>query len=126
MTRDPDNYVNARPDTIYVLKPVGFDGPFKVGCTSNLVGRLRILNGHSPFELEVVCTTTGDMLTERRIHNRLRAAHLRCEWFENGPEIQQLIAEIRDGSFDAAALPAPLGVANMKAGRTGRAWQENA
>jgi hypothetical protein len=45
---------NRAPDTIYVVKPVGFDGPFKIGATSNVPQRLRHLSNASPFPLELV------------------------------------------------------------------------
>jgi hypothetical protein len=105
---------NRAPDTIYVVKPVGFDGPFKIGATSNVPQRLRHLSNASPFPLELVCTHPGGIELEHRIHASLRSSHLRCEWFSDSAAVRGLIEQLKAGTLDVAVLPAPFGIANAK------------
>lgn len=107
---------NARPDTLYVLRPIGFAAPYKVGCSSDLPRRLRQLNNTSPFEMELLATMPGDAATERRLHAYLRHAHIRCEFFEDCAEIHQVIAAMESGTLDGLELPPPIGITGMVRG----------
>lgn len=113
MTRQSYDYGNARPDTLYVVTPVGFAGPYKIGATCNLPRRLRTLNNGSPFHLELLAEMPGDVILERRIHAFLRHAHMRCEWFGDCEELHQVIAAMRRGNLEELNLPGPVGVSAM-------------
>lgn len=108
--------MNARPHTIYIVRPAGFTGPYKVGCTTNIEKRVRNLSAASPFPLELLCRFIGGVDVERRIHALLRPAHIRCEWFSDCPQIHRLIASVADGSFDADTLPAPVRIDRLQNG----------
>jgi hypothetical protein len=103
---------------VYFIKPVGLDGPIKVGCSYSPDGRRKTLETWCPFALEIVAEIDGGIDTERRFHALFVETHLRREWFGWSRRIAATIEAIRDGSFDVAALPAPVFVA--KGARRGK------
>lgn len=109
--------MNRVPDTIYVVKPVSFRGPYKIGVTSDLARRFRTICNQSPFEMELLCSMPGDKLLERRIHAHLIDAHERCEWFRDCLAVRVLVLSIKDGTFSADHLPAPKGLTSFVNGR---------
>lgn len=109
--------MNAVPDTIYVAKPVGLPGPYKIGVTSDLARRFRHICNASPLEMELVCSMPGDKILERRIHAHLLDAHLRCEWFNDCIAVRWLVNTIRNGTFTADHLPPPKGVTSFVNGK---------
>lgn len=46
----------TRAMTVYFVKPVGMDGPIKIGCTTTPAARIESLTIWSPFPLEVLVT----------------------------------------------------------------------
>lgn len=78
---------------IYFMKPVGMDGPIKIGCSRNLDGRLQHLARWSPFPLEFIGSVKGDIVFERAIHRRFAADLVHSEWFRPSPELSEFMAK---------------------------------
>lgn len=90
---------------VYFIKPVGMQGPVKIGTSIRPAGRCSSLAAWSPFPLEVVAEIEGDELLEARFHRMFVASHERLEWFTWTPELQAVIDAIAAGSFNLCALP---------------------
>lgn len=103
---------------VYFIKPVGMDGPIKIGCSSHPDGRRRNLDTWSPFALEITASIEGDHTLERRFHARFLSSHERREWFRASPELVETIEQINAGQFDISQLPDPLFVANFTDGKS--------
>ncbi len=112
---------------VYFIKPIGLDGPIKVGCSYSPDTRRRTLETWSPFALEILAEVEGDMALERRFHALFIETHQRREWFGWSKRIATTIEAIKDGSFDVETLPAPICVSgktrNGKGSRA-REWSE--
>lgn len=93
---------------VYFIRPVGRDGPVKIGVSANPSLRLPIYMSWSPDLLELVATTPGDDKLERRFHARFAALHMHHEWFRADPELSEAIRQVQAGTFDVATLPPPL------------------
>jgi hypothetical protein len=90
---------------VYFIRPRGWDGPIKIGCTHRLQDRFGAINNWSPVPLEVVATIPGHRELERRFHLRFWHLRDRGEWFKAAPELDATIEEVRAGTFDVASLP---------------------
>lgn len=101
---------------VYFIKPMGMDGPIKVGCSVSPDNRRRTLETWSPFPLEVVAEVAGDFDLERRFHALFIETHIRREWFGWSRRIATVIAAINAGTFDVSTLPEPLHVSDREAG----------
>lgn len=97
---------------VYFIKPVGMDGPIKVGCSYSPEGRRKTLDTWSPFALEIIAEIDGDFQLERRFHALFAETHQRREWFGMSKRMAATIAAINDGSFDVATLPAPIHISS--------------
>ena len=93
------------PLAVYFIKPVGFDGPIKIGKTKDAEKRLRALSLVSPFPLEMMASIKGADNLEGRFHRKFLHLHTNGEWFEPAPELLATIAEIASGVFDIGSLP---------------------
>jgi hypothetical protein len=82
---------------VYFIKPIGMDGPIKIGCSKRPMGRLANLTLWSPSPLEILATIPGDAFLERKLHVYFASAHLHSEWFAASPELQALIAGLING-----------------------------
>jgi len=101
---------------VYFIKPIGMDGPVKIGCSDDHKGRLADLMAKSPFPLEVVASVPGDHVLEARLHRLFIASNTHSEWFNWSPELQDVIDAARAGTFEVEALPDPLFL-NSRGGR---------
>lgn len=99
---------------VYFIKPVGMDGPVKIGTSNKPRSRLAQIAAWSPFHLEIAAMIDGGLELERRLHARFAHLHHHLEWFNASPEIDEVIEAINRGDFDASALPEPIII------RTGR------
>lgn len=90
---------------VYFIKPIGMDGPVKIGCSQSPSLRRSALETWCPFPLEIVAEIVGDAFIESRFHRKFLASHLRSEWFAASPELSATIQQINDGLFDASTLP---------------------
>lgn len=82
---------------IYFIKPVGMDGPVKIGISARPESRMQQMLEWSPFDLEIVHVIPGDYFLEKAIHQSLCNDHLRREWFEATPRIVRLLEDLRRG-----------------------------
>ncbi|GLV28168.1 hypothetical protein TomTYG75_06920 [Sphingobium sp. TomTYG75] len=104
--------------TVYFIKPIGMDGPIKIGCSRSPDGRCEALANWSPFALEVVAEIKGGFDLERRFHAAFAATHERREWFASSPELSAAIVAINAGTFNISTLPGPAFLAHKNKGRS--------
>lgn len=95
---------------VYFIKPVGMDGPVKIGCSVSPNNRRSTLATWSPFALEIVADIEGGFELEKRFHALFAETHQRREWFGWSRRLAAVILAINDKSFDVATLPAPLNI----------------
>lgn len=93
---------------IYFAKPIGMQGPVKIGMTQRIEERLTSLNALAAFPLELVATMPGDRHLEARLHHKFIDDRSHGEWFRWSPELQAVMDAIQDGSFAESDLPPPL------------------
>lgn len=91
--------------TVYFIKPIGIDGPVKIGCSGCPADRRRSLEEWCPFPLEVVATIPGSFAIERRFHALFADSHYHGEWFNWSAELGHVIDAVKAGTFDIASLP---------------------
>lgn len=96
---------------VYFIKPIGFQGPVKIGCSVSPDNRRDTLETWSPFPLEVIAEIDGDFAIERRFHAYCAETHLRREWFAWSDRIAETVEAINAGTFDIETLPEPGGIA---------------
>lgn len=103
---------------VYFIKPIGMDGPIKIGFSIMPTKRRDNLAAWSPFALEIVAEIDGDRLLEWRFHAKFFESHQRNEWFAATPELLADIKAINAGTFDIDALPPPRCLYERKRHRT--------
>lgn len=90
---------------VYFLRPIGKEGPIKIGCSYEPKDRLSGYMAWSPVPLEIVATIPGNYTVESRFHAKFEHLHSHFEWFNVGPDLTETIEAIRAGTFDVDALP---------------------
>jgi hypothetical protein len=90
---------------VYFVRPVGQEGPVKIGYSRKSDERLAALALWSPVALEIVAEFPGGHQTERQFHTMFRHLWSHCEWFNASPELTATIEAIAAGTFDPAVLP---------------------
>ncbi|MES2781915.1 MAG: GIY-YIG nuclease family protein [Pseudomonadota bacterium] len=93
------------PSFVYFIKPIGMQGPVKIGVSYTPIKRLRQLETFSPFGLELLVEVEGDKRLERAFHALFLHSHTRHEWFDWTPELQATIDALEAGTFDFESLP---------------------
>jgi hypothetical protein len=106
--------------SVYFIKPIGMDGPIKIGSSCAPDQRRETLAFWSPFPLEIIAEVEGGGRLERQFHALFLPFHQRKEWFDPAPEIMAAVDQINAGTFDVSTLPAPIVLANV--GRVPRSW----
>lgn len=101
--------------SVYFIKPVGMDGPIKIGTSVSPDGRRHTLDGWSPFALEIVAEIEGGGRIERQFHALLQPWHQRREWFEGSTEVWAVVNQVIAGTFDMSTLPDPASIVVDKA-----------
>lgn len=109
------------PCRVYFVRPVGSEGPVKIGCSLLPENRLAALAVWSPVPLEIVALLEGDESLERRFHASFREDWSHGEWFKASERLSETIKAIATGSFDVDALP--IGV-RLPTKRQGTGWTE--
>jgi hypothetical protein len=92
---------------VYFLKPVGMDGPVKIGCSTAPWDRMVSYAKWAPWPLELVAMIRGGLDLEGRLHAKFAHLQQHQEWFRADPIITATAAAINDGTLDIEALPAP-------------------
>lgn len=111
---------SARPRIVYFIRPVGLEGPVKIGFSTLPPSRLEVLMSWAPVRLEIAVTIPGDISLERRIHGVFAASHSHHEWFFASPRLTELIRALIDGRpigemIDLNAPVAPFRVPTKRA-----------
>lgn len=101
---------------VYFIKPIGMDGPIKIGCSQSPTTRRKTLETWSPFALEIIAEIDGDFDTEKRFHALFESTHQRREWFNPSSEMALVIKQINDGEFDISTLPLPKNICTRSHG----------
>lgn len=100
---------------VYFIRPVGQQGPIKIGVSAHPKARLTTYMSWSPVKLEIIASTPGSLALERAIHNCFADAFLHSEWFEATPRLLKFIADIQAGfPFEACGLEAVGNVAALR------------
>lgn len=85
---------------VYFIKPVGMDGPIKIGCSNTPETRLIALAAWSPFPLEIIGRTRGTQKDEAFLHSCFSDLHTHHEWFHFSPALRETINKILATSID--------------------------
>jgi hypothetical protein len=94
---------SSRPQLVYFIKPVGLDGPIKIGCSSVPAGRLEQIAVWSPLPLEVIGSIPGGYKEESFLHQCFADLHFHREWFHSAPRLRATIAAmLQAGSIEPA------------------------
>lgn len=83
---------------VYFLRPVGMEGPIKIGCSLHPRARMTAFNAASPFPLELVAEVVGDLELEKSIHDCFGDDFSHGEWFHASPRLLAFIAAIQAGA----------------------------
>jgi len=85
--------------SVYFMRPIGFDGPIKIGYSSQPDHRRQALMLWSPFPLEIVAVDERyGAGTENRLHEAFAADRLHFEWFTVSPRLTRLMDAVRGGA----------------------------
>jgi len=85
---------------VYFIKPIGIDGPIKIGCSQVPERRLIELSVWSPWPLEIIGAVKGTTKDELNFHNRFKDCHSHREWFHSTPLLRATIAAVlKAGDF---------------------------
>ncbi|MED5538666.1 MAG: GIY-YIG nuclease family protein [Pseudomonadota bacterium] len=109
------------PCRVYFIRPVGMDGPIKIGCSNLPDKRLKAMSYWSPVPLEILATINGDEKLEQRFHAAFESDRSHGEWFAASAELLAAIEQIKAGVFDVAALPKGK---RLCGNRSGNGWSE--
>lgn len=67
-------------------------GPVKIGTSTNVDYRFKVLRAHSPIPLKVLhVIEDGGKPLEEKLHQEFRLYRLHGEWFENTEKLMRLI-----------------------------------
>lgn len=87
---------------VYFIKPVGLDGPIKIGHSWCPANRLIDLGAWSPWPLELIGYVASPSEDERFLHRCFADCHSHREWFHSTPRLRETITQILDaGTIDA-------------------------
>jgi hypothetical protein len=90
---------------VYFAKPIGMDGPIKIGCSTMPTTRLLTLMSWCPFPLELLAVIKGGYRMEADIHDCFAEAHRHNEWFDPSPDLVRAIERLKAGEPVEAVIP---------------------
>ena len=82
---------------VYFIRPIGQDGPIKIGSSRCPEDRLATYMRWSPYPLEIVVSVPGTMKTEVAIHCCFADAHSHEEWFRPIPRLLAAVERLIEG-----------------------------
>lgn len=88
---------NQPKKMVYFVKPIGMDGPIKIGCSEMPYDRLKAQMAWSPFPLEILVTIPGDIPLESNIHDCFADSHSHSEWFYFTERLWRAIEHLKAG-----------------------------
>jgi hypothetical protein len=77
---------------VYFIKPVGLEGPIKIGISIKPLIRLEEFSACSPLPLEMIGFVPGTELDERFMHDCFADHHSHREWYRSSPKLRDAIA----------------------------------
>jgi hypothetical protein len=83
---------------VYFIRPIGQDGPIKIGSSRWPEDRLATYMRWSPYPLEIVVSVPGTMKTEMAIHRCFATARSHEEWFRPIPRLLAAIERLIAGA----------------------------
>jgi hypothetical protein len=87
---------NATDCVYFIQADVG--GPIKIGYSADVFKRLSSIQVGYPYKLEILLAIPGSRKDEKDLHKKLKAYHLRGEWFNPNPQVLKTIKEL-EGKF---------------------------
>lgn len=102
---------HPRVPRIYFIKPVGQDGPIKIGFSNFDKARLGAMMSWSPVPLEIIASVPGSLALEKQVHDCFADCHSHREWFRAEPQLLDFIQKVKSGIAiaDAVDLSRPVG-----------------
>jgi hypothetical protein len=88
---------------IYFIRAQGTN-LIKIGCTESLNGRMSNMQVACPHKLILIKTIDGSYNLEQTFHTRFSEDHIRGEWFNWSPKLQQVIDGIPSGTRNISGL----------------------
>ena len=82
---------------VYFIKPIGFDGPIKIGCSHMPIQRLLSIATWSPFPLEIIHQMPGGVRLEGNLHECFFDLHSHREWFHAKPRLLDFLRKLKAG-----------------------------
>lgn len=79
---------------VYFFKPVGCEGPIKIGCSQWPAERMKSLSVWAPVPLEMIGAVPGTFDDERFLHLCFAKSHSHREWFHASPRLLDAICVI--------------------------------
>ena len=86
--------MTARQQFVYFMKPIGLDGPIKIGCSHLPISRLEQIAVWAPFPLEIIGRVPGSFADESFLHQCFADLHYHHEWFYAAPKLQAAIQSV--------------------------------
>lgn len=109
---------------IYFFKPVGLDGPIKIGFSHRPIGRLAQYASWSPVRLEMIGFVPAQPEDENFLHQCFADIHSHNEWFFATTALRLAIARILAVGSIAIARETLFPVGNIRTGRTNRSPEQ--
>jgi hypothetical protein len=81
----------GQPRFVYFAKPVGREGPIKIGVSFDVERRVASLSAQSPVPIELLGKIEGDADLERQFHREFAADRCHGEWFKWSERLQETI-----------------------------------
>jgi hypothetical protein len=101
--------------SVYCVQPVS-GGRIKIGFTTDVGARFHTLNGSGPEPLILLAHARTYDFVEREIHAQLATHRRHCEWFDDTPDVREVVANLaatcaRHEKARPMDLPPPKGAA---------------
>lgn len=90
---------------VYFIRPIGMDGPVKIGLSAEPIKRLKQLMVWSPFPLEIAAAFPGNGEDEAAVQGMFSAFRSHGEWFAPNPGLLTFIENIQNGVAVDKASP---------------------
>lgn len=77
------------------------DGYVKIGRSMRPSARMADLQVANPHQLRLLDAFIGGERLERWVHDQLKSVAVRGEWFRAGTETENVLATLRNGSYES-------------------------
>lgn len=79
-------------------------GRIKVGYTADIIARVQTLSTAAPAPLKVLGSVDGTRSLEKAIHAKLKPFNNHREWFNDCPEVRELVASVLERGASAISF----------------------